>query len=311
MAPGTEGDGTDAEPARAEVAASGPQDHPVGGRTAVRYTPLFRAQHESRYQRQAMINAYEQTYGCRLVVMIDQITPDSVTYFGEILQDVTSDDDLHLMLCSPGGDGEVAVRLVRMAQAVCKRLIVVPEIAKSAATILALGSHEILMGMTSDLGPIDPQILLPRRGFVSAKDLVAAVEQALQDVSQRPDTYPLHAALLGGIDTTAVQFARSALLRTDDLVRQAISSNPDRTAREIATLCRKIKGPFVEKPRAHGAVVGADEAITAGLPVRKLAPTDPQWQCIWALWTRYFTIGSVDRLSAYEGARASQVRIEQ
>jgi len=47
------------------------------------------------------------------------------------------------------------------------------------------------------------------RGFVSAKDLIEAVNSALDDAT-RPDTYPLHAAMLAGIDSTVVQFARAA-----------------------------------------------------------------------------------------------------
>jgi len=70
---------------------------------------------------------------------------------------VSPDQDLHLLVAFPGGDGEVAVRLVRAALARSKTLtVIVPDQAKSAATLLALGAHEILMGSTSDLGPVDP-----------------------------------------------------------------------------------------------------------------------------------------------------------
>ena len=50
-----------------------------------------------------------------LVVLIDVIVPDSVTYFEELLFDVDPSTDLHVLLGSPGGDGETAVRLTRSA----------------------------------------------------------------------------------------------------------------------------------------------------------------------------------------------------
>lgn len=216
--------------------------------------------------------------------------------------------DLHLMLCSPGGDGETAIRLARMAQAASQRfVVVVPESAKSAATILALGAHEIIMGPTSDLGPIDPQVLVPDRGFVSAKDLIAAVDRAFEEVEKRPNTYPLHAAMLGGIDATTVQFARSALSRTADLAGQAISSNPDRDKSTIDSMCKSIDKPLIKAPHSHGAVIGADEAKAAGLPTTELQPASEQWQRIWTLWTEYFSLGPIYLLRAYEGARASQI----
>src|SRR5260221_10979514 len=102
------------------------------GQVDLRYTPLSRAQHESRYLRQELIKAYQARHGCRLVVMIDQIDPDSATLFAELLHGADPGLDLHLLLRSPGGDGEVAVRLARMAQAASRRfVVVVPDIAKS------------------------------------------------------------------------------------------------------------------------------------------------------------------------------------
>jgi hypothetical protein len=306
MADGQEVDDPEAAEARTSVTTGSTRVAADG----YQYTPLYRAQNEDRYLRQTLIRQYQDDYSCHLVVMIDQIMPESVTLMAELLHGLNDSKDLHLMLCSPGGDGETAVRLARMAQASCRKFVViVPESAKSAATILTLGAHEIVMGPTSDLGPIDPQVLVPDRGFVSAKDLLAGVEKALHDVSDQPDTYPLHAAMLAGIDSTVVQFARSALARTGDLAKQAVSSNPDRSPRDVSLLCRKIARPLIEAPHSHGAVIGAVEAATAGLPVVDLQPTDRQWQEIWALWTRYFALGPVPLMQVYEGARASQVRI--
>lgn len=304
------GTGTQDNDPQLEAPDSAVQARSAGGPAidGVTYTPLFRAQHESRYRRQTLIREYEQAYNCNLVVAIDQIMPESVTYFAELLHGLDKARDLHLMLCSPGGDGETAIRLARMAQAASARFVVlVPESAKSAATILALGAHEIVMGPTSDLGPIDPQVFLPRRGYVSAKDLIAAVDRAFADIEKRPATFPLHAAMLGGIDATSVQFARSALSRTKDLALQAVSSNPDRKELDVKSMCKSITTPLINAPHSHGALIGPEEAKVAGLPVKELDPTSEQWRRIWALWTQYFSLAPIDLLRAYEGARASQV----
>jgi len=130
--------------------------------------------------------------GCRLVVLIDAIFADSITFFEELLVDADPDEDLHLLLDTPGGDGEAAIRIVRSAQARCRELtVIVPNQAKSAGTILALGAHHILMGPTSDLGPIDPQFQQPsRQGLFSAKDLIAAVDQAEKAIAAKPGYLP-------------------------------------------------------------------------------------------------------------------------
>src|SRR5215469_115603 len=132
-------------------------------------SPLFYAQNALRYERQQLIRNYQDAYDCRLIVVVDQIFHYSVQLFEELLFNASPEQDLHLLLWSPGGDGEVAVRLVRSAQARCRALtVIVPDIAKSAATLLILGADRILMGPTSDLGPVDPQFQVSEFEVVSA-----------------------------------------------------------------------------------------------------------------------------------------------
>jgi ClpP class serine protease len=303
---GAAGEGARAGAAQGEAGAvrkQAPPDRLSGGRS-----PLFYAQHAGRYQRQQLIRDYQDAHNCRLIVMSGPIFDFSVMYFEELLFDASPQTDLHLMLASPGGDGEVAVRLVRAAQARCKRLtVIVPDRAKSAATLLCLGSHEILMGPTSDLGPVDPQFPFGDYDLVSAKDIIAAVERALNDVAQRPDTYALHSAMLSEVNALKVEQARSALDRTDDLVREALQSNPDRTRQEVDDLVKALHEPLIETPKDHAAILGPQYAKELGLPVRICDPASAQWRQIWQLWMHYFALGNA---VIYENERASQVEIQ-
>jgi hypothetical protein len=265
-------------------------------------TPLFHAQHAERYARQSLIRTYEEIYGCRLIVMIDVIFPESVTLFEELIFDADPAQDLHLMLDTPGGDGETAIRLIRAAQARCRELtIIVPNQAKSAGTIMALGAHRILMGPASDLGPVDPQFMQPdRRGLYSAKDLIAAVKSAEKAVTEHPDTYPLHAAMLADVTAVMLQQARSALARSDDLMREALCCNSDRSPEDVKRLAKALKKRLIDMPTDHGAVFGPDDA-KEHLPVESVDPTSDHWRLIWMLWTKYFALDS----QIYEGRLAS------
>ena len=288
----------------------GPRSQGGRPRVAASYTPLFHAQNDARYLRRGMIRDYQDKYNCRLAVMIDVMQPESVAFFCELLHDAAADQDLHVLLRSPGGDGQVAVRLARTAQAACRRLVVVvPDIAKSAATIYALGAHQIVMGPPSDLGPIDPQILVGGRGYVSAREIISAVDRALADISNRPPTYPLHAALLGTgmVDATTYEFAKSALGETAEIAKQAIGSNPDRTETEIEELSKQVETSLITGSHLHSAVVGAAEARQVGLPVTELGLSSEWWQDIWRIWTRYFTLGPHEFMTVYESEQASQI----
>lgn len=64
-----------------------------------------------------------------------------------------------LLVESPGGQPDFAYRITRLFQRRVERLIViVPQYAKSAATLIALGSDDLILGRDAELGPLDLQI---------------------------------------------------------------------------------------------------------------------------------------------------------
>ncbi len=268
-------------------------------------SPLFRANNADRYERQSMIAAYEQDYACRLAVMAGPIIDESITLFEDIIYDADPNEDLHLMLDSPGGDGEAAIRLVRSIQARCREFtVIVPNQAKSAATLLALGSHHIMMAPASDLGPVDAQFILGNR-YISAKDIIAAVDNATERVEATPDTYPYYVSMLGDITAIMAQQARSALGRSQDLLLEALRSNPDRTEKDITVLSNALKEPLIDRPQSHAALFSAGSALESGLPITKPDLGGEQWQLLWRLWTMYFLMGPTKLI--FEGRRASHI----
>lgn len=267
-------------------------------------SPLYHAEQADRYDRQNLITTYQERFDCRLIVVVDFIFPYGVTLFEELIYDADPEQDPHLPLSTPGGDGETAVRLARSAQARCRELtVIVPDIAKSAGTLFALGAHRILMEPTSDLGPVDPQFQLPDGSLASAKSIIAAVDEASKRVQEAPDTYPIHAALLTDVTALMVQQARAALARSADLLEEALRSNPDREEAEIASLKQALADPLIGKPQSHDAIFGAREAQGTGLPVVRVDPRSEQWQTIWWLWAKYFALN----MRVYEGERVSKV----
>ena len=92
---------------------------------------------------------------------------------------------LLLILDSPGGYGLSAERIIR----VCRKYsngsfdVLVPFMAKSAATIICFGATKIWLGETSELGPIDPQYVID--GFpVSIYNMVKSYEELLHKANQ-------------------------------------------------------------------------------------------------------------------------------
>jgi hypothetical protein len=69
---------------------------------------------------------------------------------------------LDLVLHSPGGSLEAAESLVEYLRSKFSDIrVIVPQLAMSAATMIACSANSVLLGKHSFLGPIDPQILIP------------------------------------------------------------------------------------------------------------------------------------------------------
>ena len=61
-----------------------------------------------------------------------------------------------LVVESAGGLADVAYKIARLFQRrASKFVVVIPSYAKSAATLLARGAHELLLGRDAELGPLD------------------------------------------------------------------------------------------------------------------------------------------------------------
>lgn|GEM_PF-388471 len=311
---GQSSEGVPGTGARSGTAAGQAEELPThsrAGGVANRFrTPLFQAQNSERYERQKLVGRYQELTGANLVVFIDQIFPANMTFLEELLFDCESGRPLHVLLASPGGDGETAIRIVRSMQSRCTDLtILVPDMAKSAATILCLGADKILMGPGGDLGPVDPQMQIGGRALASAKEIVEAVDEAERRVTASPEAYPLFATLLSDVNMLMVEQARSALARSEALVREALESNRTRTASDVDRLAAALKAPLIDDPASHSAVISVDAACRYGLPAEAADPNGEEWQIVWSLWTRYFTLGCfpVGPVAIYEGARASHI----
>lgn len=87
------------------------------------------------------------------------IATDALGLFYRHLEAMGESPKIVLFLYSTGGDTMVPWRLINLIREYCKELItLVPDKAFSAATMLCLGSDEIVMTKMAALSPIDPSV---------------------------------------------------------------------------------------------------------------------------------------------------------
>jgi len=256
-------------------------------------TPLYRAMQSDRYARQAAIREMEEMTGRRLIVYEANLwsnkaslSEEDVQPFGDLLCRIEADADVDLMLHSPGGDIDAAEKIVYMCREGASGFrVIVPEYAKSAATLIALASDEVVMGIASELGPIDAQLQGPGPGGArfqtSAQSFIDEFERIKHEVDEAGSLSPAYFPLLEGLNLGFMKMERSERFAQKWLNRYMLKDDPDAAAKLAADLCD------VKKWLSHGVVIDATEAEKLGIKVVKLKQDDPLWQRIWYLHCCY------------------------
>jgi hypothetical protein len=207
-------------------------------------------------------------------------------YFYEILISLGKIGDLDLFLLSPGGFSDPAFKIARLCQEIAKGKfsVLIPYYAKSAATMLALGADELVMGPPSELGPIDPQIQLPSQArrvpLHALRDALGYVEGR---VVEKPELAALYWPLIQTLDLMSLgdydREIQSAEQYAHNLLCQRMFRDNHEKAEEVAKrLTREYK--------RHNYVVDRREAHEElGLNVID-APPDV-WKAMWQLHNLY------------------------
>jgi hypothetical protein len=226
-----------------------------------------------------------------------------VPHLETLLNSVTGADQINVLLHSPGGDGTIVEKIVEMCRAHLsgqnrKLRVIVPNIAKSAATVLALGADEILMGYVSELGPIDPQVAIAVSGitqwvsafaFVEARDKL--MDQIAEAIKKMEPTMGLLQQLAGlNIPFTdemenQIGFARkTAVTLLDKYMLKPKYPDPTERSKTANTIAEKLLSKQLFP--VHGHYIDGTTAKGLGLEVVALDKDDSLWQQIWDYYIR-------------------------
>ena len=199
-----------------------------------------------------------------------------------------------LWLDSPGGSARSAYKIALLLRSIaCRVRVVIPDYAKSAATLLSLVADEIYMGPAAELGPLDVQLDYEKNpGMrVSALDRIGNLNQITEAAREivlglggevryktrlgRAETVSVMAdlassllkPLVSQVDPTILQqanrmlkeaagYGKRLMLTREDCSRELAMSLPERLTKDYPT---------------HGYAISLDEAVELGLPVKPIA----------------------------------------
>jgi Serine dehydrogenase proteinase len=87
------------------------------------------------------------------------ICDHDVVAFYELLETIGRQETIYLFIKSDGGEGESSLRIINLLRQYCKNIkTIIPLECASAATMMAIGSNEIIMGPMAHLTAVDTSL---------------------------------------------------------------------------------------------------------------------------------------------------------
>jgi hypothetical protein len=198
---------------------------------------------------------------------------------------------LLLLVNSPGGLVQSSYKIARALRKTFKEIIVfVPHIAASGGTLLALAGNKIVMGMMSQLSPLDPQAK-SGDGAVSANSVVDAhefVTRLFDDIAVEDAPYS-YKALADKFDGVDIRDALASLSLMEEYIREIIEC-----CGYSKEECKKISHSIVRGFKTHDEVINIDKAKKLGLNVIPHSDFPTEWK-LFREWLAKYMLQSADK----------------
>lgn len=169
--------------------------------------------------------AYYSSWLKGLTTEHQSINDDDKNAFMQAVYKLDKTKGLDLILHTPGGDIAATESIIDYLHSIFDGNIrtIVPQMAMSAGTMIALSSDVIMMGKQSSLGPIDPQF-----GGVACGAVLDEFEQAKNDVKKDISCLGLWQVIISKYNPTFLVACARAQEWSIELAKKWIKDSPDK-----------------------------------------------------------------------------------
>jgi hypothetical protein len=245
-------------------------------------------------------------------VVGSQVGWDAVRFMRELLDSVGHVETIDLCLITRGGNILTPLRLISLLREFGKKVnVLVPYMALSAGTLIALGADEIVMGAMGELGPVDPSVSNQFNPILEAEDIQGQANTkprpripiSVEDVTSYLNFAKSNAALdsvgmaqaFTALTTRVHPLALGNILRNHNLIRHLAKAlllmhmNATADKDKIELIVKKL----TEELFSHEYLITRDEASRIGLKAVK--PSDKVENDMWQLYRLYEEYFGIDR----------------
>lgn len=248
-------------------------------------------------KRKGLYQAHEKKRKRPLIVYVtsirqnmpSQMATDAIPTIIEQINQIPQDKkEVDFLIISNGGDPIMSLRTISILRERFNRVsVIVPFVAFSAATILALGADEIVMHPYSNLGPLDPQLSIvkpnaqgqPAQIQFSSEDIRSYIEFIRSDVGiSDPEQ------LIAAFNSLAAEVGpvRIGTSKRSQLLSMSLSTKMLETHLGDKEKAEEIAKALNMSYFHHGYAVGRREAKDMGLNV--ILPEKELEDIMWSIW---------------------------
>lgn len=184
---------------------------------------------------------------------------------------------------------DIPYKIVNLIREFCDYFsVIIPFVAKSAATMIAIGADEIVMGPTSELGPIDPLVKHPIYDdmWVPVQSIKMCID-FLEEKITKSDDPKLMASLLYPIadklDPWIIGDYEKLIKASYQYAEILLEKNMFKNNKDKARLVTRT---MTEKYFSHGYCINRHEAKDE-LGLNAVQAEEELWEIIWALYLAY------------------------
>ncbi len=191
-----------------------------------------------------------------------------INAFMETIHGLDKNKGLDLILHTPGGDISATEQIIKYLKSSFGGDIraIIPQMAMSAGSMIAVSCKSVIMGRQSSLGPFDPQL-----NGVPCQSALREFNRAVEDVSKNPASLGLWQSILTKLNPTFLTLCEQADELSEELTEKILSD------KEIDKVVKaNIKKVFAknEDSKTHSRHIDRDKCREAGLDVINMDQDD-------------------------------------
>jgi len=221
------------------------------------------------------------------------IQDDDANMLEEVLLNTDTSKGLLLVLNSGGGSGLAAERIIKVCRSYSKTggfEVLIPNMAKSAATMICFGAEKIWMSNTSELGPIDPQILIKKDDSfmrLSVDNVIKSYDRLIKSANETTGKIEPFLQQLQRYDAREIEQMRQEMQLATDIAVRSLKTGMMSSENDEVITERISRFTKTEESLTHGRPIYWKEVKESIPSVEHIDNESAIWYDIWELQLRY------------------------